>query len=210
VQATLLSFECWQRSLGLLKNREVHAFRKHTQIFPYDKVCFCQGGTLTLDSKTPGDFGIPTWRSRITYIPQSRISPKGTPSELFYVAQVCLLIMEDPLSAAAETPRYDKSVCGLGPSQCSIGRRTAKQSMPLCVQQFSAQRRRPRGDLPALVHALGLEQAVLNQPWTELSGGQSQRVLLAICLALKPDFVLLDGGSHSPLHLQATDISLAK
>ena len=37
------------------------------------------------------------------------------------------------------------------------------------LQQFAAQRGRPRGDLPALVHELGLEQGVLNQPWTELS-----------------------------------------
>ena len=36
-------------------------------------------------------------------------------------------------------------------------------------QQFAAQRGRPRGDLPALIHELGLEQGVLNQPWTELS-----------------------------------------
>ena len=45
------------------------------------------------------------------------------------------------------------------------------------VQQFAAQRGRPRGDLPALVHALGLEQLVLNQPWTELSVGDSTAVL---------------------------------
>ncbi len=37
------------------------------------------------------------------------------------------------------------------------------------AQQFAAQRGRPRGDLPALIHELGLEQGVLNQPWTELS-----------------------------------------
>jgi ABC-type iron transport system FetAB ATPase subunit len=37
------------------------------------------------------------------------------------------------------------------------------------AQQFGAQRGRPRGDLPALVHDLGLEQSVLNQPWAELS-----------------------------------------
>ncbi len=37
------------------------------------------------------------------------------------------------------------------------------------MQQFKAQRGRPRGDLPALIHRLGLEQSVLNQPWTQLS-----------------------------------------
>ena len=42
-------------------------------------------------------------------------------------------------------------------------------SCGLRTQQFAAQRGRPRGDLPALIHELGLEQGVLNQPWTELS-----------------------------------------
>jgi len=37
------------------------------------------------------------------------------------------------------------------------------------AQRFASQRARPRGDLPAVIHDLGLEQAVLNQPWSELS-----------------------------------------
>ncbi|KAL4857919.1 ATP-binding cassette sub-family G member 2 [Chlorella vulgaris] len=60
------------------------------------------------------------------------------------------------------------------------------------LQQFRSQRGRPRGDLPALVHQLGLEQAVLNQPWSELSGGQAQRLQLAIAIALRPLVLLLD------------------
>ncbi len=37
------------------------------------------------------------------------------------------------------------------------------------MQQFKAQKGRPRGDLPALIAELGLEPGVLNQPWVELS-----------------------------------------
>lgn len=37
------------------------------------------------------------------------------------------------------------------------------------VQGFAAQQGRPRGDLAALVHDLGLDPAVLDQGWSELS-----------------------------------------
>lgn len=37
------------------------------------------------------------------------------------------------------------------------------------MQQFKAQKGRPRSDLPAIIHDLGLEPGVLNQQWSELS-----------------------------------------
>jgi ABC-type iron transport system FetAB ATPase subunit len=79
-------------------------------------------GELRLSGKSPEELGIPRWRALVCYVHQSRVSLKGTPSELYFA-----------------------------------------------IQQFKAQRARPRSDLPALVHDLGLEQGVLNQPWAQLS-----------------------------------------
>ena len=100
-------------------------------------------GKLTLNGQTPEQLCIPKWRALVSYVFQSRVAHKGTPSELWFT-----------------------------------------------VQQFKAQRGRPRGDLPALIHDLGLEQEVLNQPWTQLSvrewGGCAGLGCLVVCLSSRP------------------------
>lgn len=47
-------------------------------------------------------------------------------------------------------------------------------------------------DLARLVEQMGLEQGVLSQQWTQLSGGQAQRVSLALSIALRPQVLLVD------------------
>lgn len=72
------------------------------------------------------------------------------------------------------------------------------------VQQFASQKSRrsqhgpgqhgpgSEADLGQLVEHMGLDQSVLSQPWSQLSGGQAQRVTLAVSIALRPQVLLLD------------------
>lgn len=120
-----------------------------------------QGGSLQLNGQAPLEIGVTQWRSVVTYVPQARVQPKGTPAELYFA-----------------------------------------------VQQFKAQKGRPRRDLPTLVQRLGLEQGTLNQQWSQLSGGQAQRMVLAIATALRPDVLLLDEPT-SALDLESAKLTEA-
>lgn len=47
-----------------------------------------QGGTLELNSKTPLQLGVTCWRTLVTYVPQTRVHPPGTPAEFYFSVQV--------------------------------------------------------------------------------------------------------------------------
>lgn len=56
---------------------------------PPVKLLVCQEGELLLNERTPQQIGVPNWRALVTYVPQARVQLKGTPSELYFTAQVC-------------------------------------------------------------------------------------------------------------------------
>jgi len=47
-----------------------------------------QGGVVELDGETPLQLGVTKWRTLVTYVPQTRVHPKGTPSEFYFTVQV--------------------------------------------------------------------------------------------------------------------------
>ena len=54
----------------------------------FKQALLVQEGTLLLDDRTPQQLGVPNWRALVTYVPQARVQLKGTPSELYFTAQV--------------------------------------------------------------------------------------------------------------------------
>ncbi|KAG0019639.1 hypothetical protein BGZ81_009643 [Podila clonocystis] len=104
-------------------------------------------GQLWLDEKTPEQWGIPTWRSRVMYIPQRTAVLEGTP--LDFVEQ---------------------------------------------VRSFAVHRRAKTVHADPVEIALewGIRPELWHSRWNTLSGGEMQRISLAIGCSMQPDILLLD------------------
>lgn len=73
----------------------------------------------------------------------------------------------------------------------------------LC-RAFSSRGSRMQPDDPVSIsEAWGLPPRIWHEEWSQASGGEAQRVMLAISVSLKPDILLLDEPTSYALYFYA-------
>ncbi|ORZ32996.1 P-loop containing nucleoside triphosphate hydrolase protein [Catenaria anguillulae PL171] len=104
-------------------------------------------GTVKLDGKTPAEYGIPQWRSRVLYVPQ-----------------------RPPLQRISPLEYWDE------------------------ITSFAAQKSRASKlrDPVEIAEQWNVPSSLWEKSFTELSGGEAQRIMLAIGVGTNPDLLLLD------------------
>ncbi|EJD52989.1 P-loop containing nucleoside triphosphate hydrolase protein [Auricularia subglabra TFB-10046 SS5] len=109
-------------------------------------------GAITLGGKSPQDYGIPQYRTRVLYLPQRVSLLPGTPRS--FLDSVCKF----------------KSRRGSGaPLDTTAG--------PLNAENVA--------------ETWGIESELWDRPWNTLSGGEAQRIALAVAVAFQECEVLL-------------------
>jgi len=122
-------------------------------------------GEVTLEGKTPKDYGFPEWRTHVSLVAQLATGFDGTPSDLYSV------------------------FCGLKAQQKLKKLREKQDEVKESKDEDTVYR---QYDLATLCHIWRLQSGSLDKDWSSLSGGEKQRISLAIAISLRPDVLLLD------------------
>ena len=142
-----------------------------------------------LAGREDGDAGEVTRRRdlRIAYLPQQIPGDSRTPLQFTMAARPEVAAVEDEL-VAGET------------SLAAAGRASDLRRIERMLERQEQLLRRFEeiggpgfeGEARSYLRGLGLDVAAIEQPMTELSGGQRKLVALAACLAQRPELLLLD------------------
>jgi ATP-binding cassette, subfamily F, member 3 len=124
---------------------------------------------------------------RVAYLPQDIYGDPKTPLDLLETARADLVEIEEQLHQC-EAELADPDVIG---SMERMERILARQERLLArFEELGG----PGylGEARSRLRALGLDDAAMTQPMTELSGGERKLVALAVCLVQRPELLLLD------------------
>eukprot|EP00808_Paulinella_micropora_P008888 g77609.t1 len=90
--------------------------------------------------------------------------------------------------------------------QARVTRQGTPRSLFKLAKTFKAQRSRHHLVLDEVGSVIGVTSELLDQSWNTLSGGQAQRALLAVVLALRPAVLLLDEPTAALDHANADNV----
>lgn len=91
-------------------------------------------------------------------------------------------------------PMFKRALMGVGylPQEASVFRRlSVKENLDLVLEESGVQEEKRKAIVSHLLEEFGL-QKIAEVPGYALSGGERRRVEIARCLAIMPDFLLLD------------------
>ena len=138
-------------------------------------------GSIELDGQPPGRLGAARWRRRVCYVrQQGGAGLPGTPRDLY--AQLLELGTQQREGAQGGVTTVaakrgdiagdiEQATAANGTGEAAIGQSISAEAL---------------GALTMALDAIGVGGALLDQAWTSLSGGQSQRLYLGIMVALRP------------------------